>query len=145
MSAVPVLRRALFWGLILGAVIAVVGAVAGYAADGSRGLTSALIGAVMALVFLAITSASILLATRLTNGDFLNPAFFAIVLGGWIVKFVVFLVLVFVLKDQPWVNPIALFLAIVANVVASLVLDVVVIARSRLPYVSDISLPGDTE
>lgn len=144
MSAQPVLRRIVIWGAFLALGIAVVGSIAGLIADGGRGVLSALIGAALAFVFLALTAVSILIATRLTAGDVLNPAFFAIVLGGWILKFVVFLVIVFLLKDQPWVNPVVLFLTIVASVVGSLVIDMVVIARSRMPYVSDVTLPGET-
>lgn len=141
MTALPILRRILLYGSILGLAIAIIGAIAGLVADGSRGLVSALIGAVMAFVFLGVTSASIVLATRLTRGDFLNPAFFGIVLGGWIVKFVVFLVLLILLRDQAWINTVVLFLAIVTSVIGSLVIDVVVIARSRQPYV-DVTLPA---
>ena len=141
MSAVPVLKKILRYGGVLAAIVIVVGAVAGLIADGSRGLVSALIGAVMAFLFLGVTAASIIVANRVTKNDFLNPAFFLIVLGGWILKFVVFIVLVLVLRDQPWINTVVLFITIVASVIGSLVVDVLVIARSRLPYISDITLP----
>jgi hypothetical protein len=36
-----------------------------------------------------------------------------------------------------------LFLTIVASLLAGLITDVVVIARARMPYVSDITLPGE--
>ncbi|CAN5186578.1 hypothetical protein BH11ACT2_BH11ACT2_10370 [soil metagenome] len=144
MSAQPVLKKIVIWGAFLALGIAVVGSIAGLIADGPRGVVSALVGAAMAFVFLGLTAVSIIVAARLTRGDFLNPAFFAIVLGGWILKFVVFLVLAFLLKDQSWVNPVVLFLTIVASVLGSLVIDMVVIARSRMPYVSDITLPGDS-
>ena len=143
MSAVPVLKKILLYGAILAGAIVVVGSIAGLAVDGSRGLLSALIGAVMAFVFAGVTGASIILANRVTKNDFLNPAFFLIVLGGWLLKFVVFLVLIVVLKDQPWINNTVMFFAIVAGIVGSLVVDVLVIARSRMSYVSDISLPGE--
>jgi hypothetical protein len=141
MSAVPILKKILLYGSILAGAIIVVGAIAGFATDGTRGLVSALIGAVMAFLFVGVTAGSIILASRVTKNDFLNPVFFLIVLGGWLVKFVVFLVLLVLLKDQEWINTVALFLTIVASVIGSLVVDVVVIARSRMPYVSDITLP----
>jgi hypothetical protein len=144
-SAQPVLKRILVWGAFLALGIAVVGSIAGGVTDGGRGVLSAVIGAAMAFVFLGMTAASIIIATRLTRGDVLNPAFFAIVLGGWILKFVVFLVLAFLLKDQPWVNLVVLFITIVASVLGSLVIDMIVIARSRMPYVSDITLPGESK
>ena len=139
----PVLKNTLVYGGLLAVAIAVVGSVVGFLVDGSVGLVSALIGAAMAFLFLGVTAGSILLANRIANSDFLNPLFFVTVLGGWLLKFAVFLVLLILLKDQPWINTIVLFLTIVAGVAGSLVVDVLVIAKSRMPYVSDVSLPGE--
>jgi hypothetical protein len=50
---------------------------------------------------------------------------------------------VFWLGDQEWLDRTVLFLTIVASLLAGLITDVVVIARSRMPYVSDITLPGE--
>lgn len=138
-SAVPVLKKILLWGGILAIVVVVGGSIAGYLAAGWTGVTSALIGTAMAVVFLAITALSILLASRFGIGGF-----FGIVMGAWLLKFVLFLVLIFLLKDQPWIQPTVLFLCVVVAVVGTLVVDVVVIAKSRMPYVSDIALPGDS-
>ena len=143
-SAMPVLKNVLKYGGILGAVIAVVGAVVGYLVDGGVGLVSALIGAVLAVVFLGVTAASILAANKLAHSDFLSPIFFIVVLGGWLLKFAVFLVALILLKDQPWINPVVLLLTVIVGVVGSLVVDVVVVATSRAPYV-DVALPGDAE
>jgi hypothetical protein len=141
-SAMPVLKNVLKYGGILGAVIAVVGSVVGYLVDGGVGLVSALIGAVLAVVFLGVTAASILAANKLAHSDFLSPIFFIVVLGGWLLKFAVFLVALILLTDQPWVNNVVLLLTVIVGVVGSLVVDVLVIARSRQPYV-DVALPGD--
>ena len=138
MTAAPVLKKVLLYGAILAAAIAVVGSIIGYATVGPVGVTSALIGTAIAVVFLAITAVSILIA-----GKYSITAFFGIVMGAWLLKFVLFLVLVFLLKDQPWIHPQVLFLSIVAGVVGTLVVDVVVVAKSRMPYVSDIELPGE--
>jgi hypothetical protein len=116
----------------------VVGSIVGYLVAEWSGVAGALIGTAMAVLFLAITALSILIASR-----FGLAAFFGIVMGAWIVKFIVFLVLVFLLKDQPWLQPTVMFLCLIVAVVGTLVVDVVVIARSRMPYVSDIALPGD--
>ena len=145
MTAVTVLRRVLLYGGVLALGIAVLGSVLGLVVAGSQGVVSALIGTAMAFLFLAVTAGSIILANRVAKSDILHPMFFAIVLGGWLVKFVVFLVLVFLLKDQPWINNVVLFLSIIAGVVGSLVVDLFVVAKSRIPYVSDVSLPGEPE
>jgi hypothetical protein len=137
----PVLRRALLWGGVLAAVIAVVGGIVGFAVAGTEGLVSALLGTLIAVVFMGITAGSILLANRFAGSDLFVGAFFGIVLGGWLLKFILFIVLVVLLRGAEWLDPVVLFLAIVAGVIGSLVVDVLVVARSRLPYASDVQLP----
>lgn len=141
-TSTPVLRAALTYGLLLALGIAVVGMVLGGVFAGWVGVTSALIGTAMAAVFLSITALSILIANRFIGSDLFVGLFFGIVLGGWILKFVLFIVLALVLRDQPWINPVVLFLSLIAGVIGSLVLDVIVVSRSRIPYVSDARLPG---
>ncbi|MGV8968979.1 MAG: hypothetical protein ACOH1J_00870 [Microbacteriaceae bacterium] len=143
-SAMPILKRIIGYGAVLALGIAVVGGAVGFFVDGGRGVVSALLGTAIAFLFLAVTAGSILLGNSAAKSDFLSPIFFSTVLGGWILKFVLFLIIIVLLKDQPWINTTVLFLSIIAAVIGSLVVDVMVIARSRLPYVSDIALPGDT-
>lgn len=140
-TSIPVFRRVLRYGGILAAGIAVVGMVVGGLTAGGAGVLSALIGTVLAVVFMGITAASILLANRYAGRESAIGAFFGIVMGGWLLKFVVFLVLLVLLKDQPWINPTVLFLSIIAGVVGSLVVDAVVLFTSRMPYASDVLLP----
>ncbi|MFN4002570.1 hypothetical protein [Microcella sp.] len=144
-TAAPVLRRALVYGAALSFAIAIIGSVAGALVAELPGMLSALIGAGMGFVFLALTAASILLADRVTGSDLLSPAYFGIVIGAWILKFIVFLVLVFTLRDATFVEPVVLFVCLVAAVVGGLVTDIVAVTRSRLPYVSDVRLPGKDE
>ena len=136
-SAVPVLKRTLQWGGVLALAIAIVGSVIGYLVAGAPGLVGALFGAAMALVFLGVTAVSIIVAAKFDIGGF-----FAIVMGAWLLKFVVFIVLILVLGDQPWIDSKVLFLTLVIAVIGTLVVDVVVVTRSRMPYVSDVELPG---
>lgn len=143
MTLESTLKRVLAYGGLLALAIALVGGVLGFVFAGANGLVSALVGTAMAFVFLAVTAASVILATRVSKGQgVLSGAFLGIVLGGWLIKFIVFLVLVFVLGDQPWVAREVLFLSIVAGVVGSLVVDLVVIARARIPYVDLPPAPG---
>ena len=132
-SSVPVLRRTLAYGFAFAAAIAVVDGVIGLLVAGPIAAWSAVIGAAMAGVFLGITALSILIAVR-----FDIVAFFGIVLGAWLLKFVAFIVAALALRDQPWINPTALFLSLIAGVIASLVVDVVVVMKTRMPYVSDL-------
>ena len=130
-----VLKRSLLYGALVAAAIAVVGCTVGGIFAGGAGILSALIGTTLALVFMGVTALTILFANRFVGSPVFAGVFFGIVLGGWLVKFVLFIVVALSLRGAPWINPLVLFLSIVAGVVASLVVDVVVVARSRLPYV----------
>ena len=144
-SSTPVLRTALTWGGIVAGVLAVAGAVVGFLVSGGDGLASALAGVVVAFVFLGITAASILIANRWFGDDLYVPIFFGIVLGGWILKLVLFIVALLILRGQPWVVPGVFFVALVVSVIAALAVDVVVLLRSRIPAVSDTRLPTDPD
>ncbi|MGZ0711280.1 hypothetical protein ACWPKO_23425 (plasmid) [Coraliomargarita sp. W4R53] len=144
-SSTPILRTTLLWSGAVTAALAVIGGIVGYLVDGTTGMWSALAGVLIAALFLAITGTSILIANRWYGDDLYVPIFFGVVLGGWILKFVLFLIAMFVLREQPWINPTVFVLAVIASVVASLVVDVVVLTRMRVPHVSDISLPTDPD
>ena len=137
-SSVPILKRTLLWGFIGAGILAVVGGILSYFVAGGVGALSAVLGAFFAAVFLGITAASILVAVR-----FDIVAFFGIVLGAWLIKFVIFIVAAVLLKNQSWVSAPILFLTMIVGVVISLTIDVLVVMKSRMPYVSD--LPPRTE
>ncbi|PDQ35600.1 MAG: hypothetical protein B5766_05145 [Candidatus Lumbricidophila eiseniae] len=142
-SSTPMLRRTLVWASALCGAILVVGGVLGAIFAGTPGLWGAVIGTVIGLVFMALTATSILFANRFAGGASFAGVFFGVVLGGWLVKFIVFLIIANLLRDASWLNHLTLFVCIIASVLASLVVDVLVVMSSRMPYVSDIELPGD--
>jgi len=133
-SSVPVLRNTLVWGFVGAGILAVVGEVVGFLIASGVGALSAVLGAAFAAVFLGVTAASILVAVR-----FDIVAFFGIVLGAWLLKFVIFIVAAMLLRNQPWINAPILFLTMIIGVVMSLTIDVVVVMKSRMPYVSDLA------
>jgi len=140
-SSTPILRTTLLWSAAVTAALAVAGSLVGYLLAGPEGLWSALVGVLIAAVFLGITGASILIANRWYGDPLYVPVFFGIVMGGWILKLVVFIVVLLVLRGQPWLNGTVFFVAVVVSVLASLAIDVVVMLRMRIPHVSDVSLP----
>ena len=144
-SSTPILRTVLVWSGSVTAILAVIGAIVGFLVAGTTGLWSALAGVLVAAVFLGITGASILIANRWFGDPLYVPIFFGIVMGGWILKFVVFIVILLVLRDQPWIEPRVFFVAAVVSVLASLAVDVVVMVRMRVPHVSDVELPTDPD
>lgn len=136
MNASSIFTQILKYTGALALVIAVVGGGLGYLFAGTDGLWSALVGVGLAILFAAITAASMLVAIRFTLG-----AFFGIVMGAWLLKLVIFIVLLVVLRDQPFVNDVVLFLALVVSIIGTLAVDALVVVRGRLSYVSDATLP----
>ena len=117
-------------GSLLIASVALVGGLIGLLAASVAGLISALIGAAMALVFVSLTALSILIGSRLSLAGF-----FGVVLGGWLVKLIGFIVLVLVLKGATFIVGWVLFISIVGAVIGSLILDTVLVLKSRIPTI----------
>ncbi|WBU38285.1 hypothetical protein [Homoserinibacter sp. YIM 151385] len=141
MSAAPILTLALRYGGILAGAVAVLGSIVGFLVAGMPGLAAALIAAGAVALFLGLTAASILIAARVTAGDPGSPLFFGIVLGAWLLKLVLFLVLTIWLRGQAWLDPYVFFVTVVVAVLGSLVVDVLAFQRARVPYVSDAQEP----
>ncbi|WP_149085029.1 MULTISPECIES: hypothetical protein [Microbacterium] len=142
-SSTPILRRTLVWSAVATVVLALVAGGIGFAVAQGEGLVSGLLGVLLSALFLGITGLSILIANRWYGDPLYVQLFFAIVLGGWLLKLGVFVLVMIVLAGQPWLEPMVFFLSIVAGVVMSLVIDVVVLTQMRLPNVSDTTLPTE--
>ena len=140
MSVELLIRRTWLWGIVGISLVAVVSSVAGALAAGLEGVLGALLGTAVGFAFLALTPLSITWALRAGRGDVLRPGFFAVVLGVWLAKFVVFLALVFWLGDVAWADSTTLFLTIVAALLVGLIVEVTVVIRSRPPEI-DVELP----
>jgi hypothetical protein len=139
----PVLKLALRYGVIFAVAVAIVAGSIGFLVAGTPGLIGGLLGAALAAVFLGLTAVSFLIAGRVAKGDSTSPVFFGIVIGVWLLKLIVFIVVEVLLRGQPWFNPLVFFGSVVVVVIGSLVLDAVAMYRARMPYV-DVSLPGET-
>lgn len=137
----PVFRRIITWGAVLAVALAIVGGVVGLLVADTPGLVGGLLGAVLSVVFLGLTAVSVLVALRASKGQMISGAFFGIVMGTWLLKFIVFIVLLVALKDRTWVDFPVLAIVIIAGVVGSLVIDVVAVAKARIPI--GVQLPGD--
>lgn len=137
-TSVPVMKRVLKWSLLLTLAIAVVGGVVGYFVAGMPGVWSALVAAGVTLLFTGLTVLSIILAARF------DPMFFiAVILGMWILKFIAFLGVLAIVKAFDFTHDWMLWSTMMAAMVGQLAIDVVVVQRSRQPYVSDVQLPGE--
>lgn len=142
MTVSQVVRKALFWGAIWTTLVGIVASVVGALVAELGGMLGALIGVGVGFAFLALTPLSIVWGLKAGKGNILEPGFFAVVLGMWLAKFVIFLALVFWLGDLSFAHRETLFLTIVASLLAGLTTDVVVVVRSRMPYV-EVALPGE--
>lgn len=141
----PVLRRTLLWSAVATVGLAVAGGVIGWLIAGVPGLLSALFGILLAALFLGMTAVTILVANRWYGDPLYVPIFFGGVLGGWLVKFILFFVALAILRQQAWMEPAIFFVAVVVSVFFTLIIDVVVMLKTRMPYVSDIALPDAAE
>ncbi len=135
-----VLRRALVWGSIVAGTIALVGGIVSGLIVGSIGVWSALLGGGLALVLMGVTSITILVANRFASNPNHIGIYFGIIMGGWLLKFIFFIVVVFSVRNQPWLEPITVAVCLIAGVLGSLVVDIVVFLRGRLPYVDEAEL-----
>ncbi|WP_296630823.1 hypothetical protein [Rhodoluna sp.] len=125
-------RRVLIQGSLLTATIAIIGGGIGFAVAGQPGLISALIGAALALGFVSLTALSVWLGGKLPLGGF-----FGLVLGGWIVKLVAFILVIGALKGADFINGPVLFFTLVASILGTLAVDSLAFLKARIPVVGD--------
>jgi hypothetical protein len=143
MTVAPILHRVLRDGAIFAGAVAVVAGLIGYLVSGVPGLIGGLLGAALAFVYLGLTAVSFLIAGRVTRNDVTSPLFFGTILAVWVLKLVLFLLFALWLRGQTWLDPVVFFVTVIVAVIGSLVIDSIAVARTRVPYVSDVALPGE--
>jgi hypothetical protein len=132
-----ILTKVLKYTGLLAVLLIVVGGTIGFLVDGTDGLVSVLLGTAVAILFSAVTAASMIVAVK-----FQLAAFFGIVMGSWLLKMILFIVALLVLRDLSFINPVALFISLVVAIVGTVAIDTLVVTKSRVGYVSDVTLPG---
>lgn len=135
--ASKVMRRALVWSAVLSVAVGFIGATVGVIVAGAPGAAGAFWGAGMGLVFLGITTVSVRVASH-----FDTTVFFAVVMGSWMLKILLFGVLVLLLRGRDDINGPILFVCLVVVMLGTLTVDVISFARGRVPYVDD--APSDS-
>ncbi len=114
--------------LVLG--IALLGSLVGYLVADMPGVWAALAGSSAAFVFMALTVLSIYFGSRFSVGILMG-----LVLGGWLVKMVLFMILFTYLNQADWLTQAArpiVFFTVVLAVVLGLILDVWIVSKARL-------------
>lgn len=126
-----IFTKVLKHGSILILAIAVLGSAIGYFAAGIPGVLGSLVGASLAFIFVTLTALSVLFGAKLNLGGF-----YAIVLGGWLLKVVLFIAAISLISRLDGLNRVAIFISLVASVLGSLAVDAYVALKSKIPVVS---------
>lgn len=137
-SSQPMLLRGVKWGVIATITSMVVFSGIGFLVNQVPGLLGGLIGAAIGGVLLLVTVGSIAFGNRFASSPIYPQIFFSIVLGAWALKLIGFIIAVVLLKEQAWLDTTILFIGLVATVLVSIVIDVVIVARARLPLTVDL-------
>jgi hypothetical protein len=131
-SSRQVFAKAMRLSALLVGVVALLGSGLGYLFAGTNGVISALIGAGISLLFSVLTILSISLGSRLPLGGF-----YGLVLGGWLLKLVLFAVLLGLLRQAEFVSGPVLFFALVGAILGGLGIDSYVALKARVPVVEN--------
>jgi membrane associated rhomboid family serine protease len=131
-SAQDLFRRAVAYGAYLALAIAGLGSAISVLTVGLAGVYAALIGAAISTSFSLMTIFSVWFGSKLPlNG------FYALVLGGWLIKVVLFGVVLSVLQGAQNFNGPVFFFAIVAGVLGGLGIDSWLVLKARIPTVEN--------
>lgn len=131
-SAQDLFRRAIAYGAYLAIAIAVIGSGVSLLTVGLPGVYAALIGAAISTTFSLMTIFSVWFGSKLPlNG------FYALVLGGWLTKVVLFGVVLSILQVAKNLNGPVFFFAIVAGVLGGLGIDSWLVLKARIPTVEN--------
>jgi hypothetical protein len=124
------MRRVLRAGAVGAAVAVPVATLLGAVLGGAQGAWGALIGMGLAVAFFGVTVAVSLVTARM------DPTRLGIwVLGSWLLKMVLLIVVLALLRDADFYSRPALFLSLLVGVVGSLLLEARIVATTRVPYV----------
>ncbi|MEK9578556.1 MAG: hypothetical protein VW008_04320 [Aquiluna sp.] len=131
-TSAALFAKALKLSLLLAAAVAAIGGAIGFLIYGTPGLYSALIGAAVAVVFGAMTILSISIGAKLPLGGF-----YGMVLGGWLIKLLLFAVLMGLLQSATFISGPMFFFAVVASVLGGLAVDSYLVLSAKLPAVEN--------
>lgn len=132
------LRRAIRYGLLGLLVLAVVGSIVSVLAAGLPGLWGALIGAAIGGGFILITAVSVLVTAKLPPTTAM-----AVLLGSWLLKMAVALIVLGLLNPLEFYNRIALVVVMACALVLVLGAETWGVISSRMLYVEPHAKPAD--
>lgn len=131
-NSADLFAAALKLSILLAVLIAAAGSLVGFLIYGLPGVFSALIAAAVSASFGVLTILSIRFGSKLPlNG------FYALVLGGWLLKLLLFAVLLGSLQGADFISGPMFFFAIVTSVLGGLSIDSYLVLSSKLPAVEN--------
>jgi hypothetical protein len=104
-------------------------ALVGWIVDGAAGGWGAFLGMTIPFAFFTGTVIVALLTVRLSVG-----LFGAVVLGSWVLKLIILLVVLFFLRDADFFNRPIFFVSFLIGTAGYLVLEALVVVKTRVPY-----------
>ena len=128
-ALVTPMRRVLRFGMLAALIALPVSMLVGYAVAGGPGVWGALIGMGLAVGFFAIT-VGVALGTAALDVTALGAA----VLGSWLFKMVLLIIVLALLRDADFYSRPVLFVTLLLGTVGALVLEAVVVTRTQVPY-----------
>ncbi len=131
-KSADIYKRALALSAILMVIIGVFGSGIGFLFAGMAGVYSALIGAAVSALFSVLTILSIWIGARLPLGGF-----YGLVLGGWLVKVLLFAVTLGLLRGADFISGPVFFFAVVTTVLGGLAIDSWVVLKGRQPILDN--------
>lgn len=137
-SSTAPLRAAVRYGVIALLGLAVVTAIIAVLVAGLEGLWGALLGSAVGGLFILATAASVLFSAKLPP-----TAVGAVLLGGWIVKMLIAVIVLGLLRGMDFYNRPTLGIVVLASLVIVLGAEMYGIFRQRVPYVD--SPAGDPD
>jgi hypothetical protein len=123
------MRRVLRIGLIASLVALPIAVLIGYLVAGASGAWGAAIGMGIAIGFFTIT-----VGIALVTAGMDATALGASVLGSWLVKMILLLVVLALLRDADFYSRPVLFVSLLVGTIGTLVLEALVVTRTRVPY-----------
>jgi hypothetical protein len=128
-ALVTPMRRVLRVGLVASLVALPVAVLLGYLVAGASGAWGAAIGMGIAVGFLAIT-----VGVALGTAGMDATALGASVLGSWLIKMILLIVVLVLLRDADFYSRPVLFISLLVGTVGTLVLEAIVVTRTQVPY-----------
>lgn len=131
MTGVAIIRRAAVFNIVSLLVVLPIGMVIGYWYAGWAGLIGSGLGVALGFGFFLITALSVtLVSSRAPN------LVEAVVLGGWLVKLLLFILIFAALRNVAWMNDVAFAVSVAIAALLGLAIEVFAVVRAKGTYVT---------